>query len=132
MDGKEQAQGQQRERSRFWLWYAFLGAPTAWALHIGARYPLLPPACRADAVWLLHGVTVGCLLLALGSFAAAARVLARARTSETRGAEAGRLALFAKAGVLFGVLFAGVIAAELLPTLVVDPCLGVGQGREQR
>lgn len=125
VDSGGRAHGQRRGWSRFWLWYAFLGGPLAWAAHIGARYPLLPFACRADAVWLLHLVTAGCLVVALGSFGAAVKLIGAQRRASGAGAQRGRIDFFVEAGVVFALLFAAVIAAELLPALLADPCIGV-------
>lgn len=109
------------------LWYAFLGGPVAWAVHIAARYPLVPTACKAGAVWILHVITAACLAVSVGAALSAVRV-SRAVAPEAATAPrppASRVRYMAWTGLGFSVLFGTAILLELLPALLQDPCADV-------
>lgn len=140
------ARAASRARSRaltvprpIWGWIALLGAPAAWAVHIGARYPLVPVACDARSVWPLVAVTLGCLLggglsLAVAMWLSRRCDAAGTRTPRDRTDEEllaarapderalSRLALLGRAGVLTSLVFLGAIAAEGITPLFHDPC----------
>jgi hypothetical protein len=102
------------------LWYAALGAPAAWGVHIGARYPLVPLACQGEMPWILHLVSASCLALALGATVAALHV--RKRVQPRADTTGNRIAYMANAGIVFGCLFALIIVAEVIPAFLQDPC----------
>ena len=112
--------------NRTLLWSAFLGPPVVWMAHIGARYPLVPTACARDFTWALHIVTVVTLIGMAGTAAAAVVVLRRTqRSTDTKRRVIGRARFMATAGLALALLFTIVIAAELLPALMQDPCVDV-------
>jgi hypothetical protein len=107
------------------LWFAFLGPPLAWVVHIGARYPLVPTACALELPWVLHRITLATLAVTLAATLAAASIWRRARSASVRNATARRIHYMAVVGAMLGILFAIVILAELVPALIQDPCLDV-------
>lgn len=117
----------QTRSSRALLWYAFLGAPVAWLVHIGARYPLVPTACAHDLMLVLHMITAVTLVLTLGAAVAAVVFVVRARPGppSRQHPPSSRVRYMALVGLAFSLLFAAVIAAELLPSLMQDPCVHV-------
>lgn len=120
--------------SRWVMAWAALGAPIAWALHLGARYPFVPVACERSDALILHVITtvsgVGVLLAAVASW----RLWACARSKQNHDAREGvrrqRLGYLAAFGIGMSLLFSFVIGAEVLPTLFLDPCMGVELGLE--
>lgn len=125
----EQPTSTKQGPSRALLWFAFLGPPIAWLVHIGARYPLVPIACAHDLPVVLHVVTVGTLTVAIGAGVAAVSLSRRARasSSSTRGSVPDRVRYMAGVGLVLAMLFSLVIVAELVPALMQDPCLDVRQ-----
>ncbi|MCZ7685365.1 MAG: cytochrome c oxidase assembly protein [Sandaracinaceae bacterium] len=63
-------------------WIGLFAAPLAWAVHIGARYPLVRFACDAKQTWALHAVSLGCALAAGAGLACAIVAARRARPAE--------------------------------------------------
>jgi hypothetical protein len=115
-----------RMRDHVMLWFAFLGPPVAWIVHIGARYPLVPTACSHDFPLLLHFVTIATLAATVGSGIAAGVLYRRSqRAASTKERAVVRLRYMAVGGLLLSVLFSTVILAELVPALMQDPCLDV-------
>jgi hypothetical protein len=112
--------------NRVLLWYAFLGPPVIWLVHIGARYPLVPTACAHDFPLALHVVTLATLAAMIGAAVAAGAILRRARSSPNPEARVAKRARYmAVVGLALAVLFSIVIVAELLPALMQDPCVDV-------
>lgn len=115
------------EASRAGLWLVLLGPPIVWAVRFGAAYALVPYACRADAMVLLHGLTLLALAIValLGLLAwryhVSARAAAPARALAVRSARF--ISLF---GLLGSLLFALVIVAEAIGNVMIDPCTGWG------
>ena len=103
------------------LWYAVLGGPLAWTAHLLSSYPLVPWACDAGSVLMLHAITAGAMAVALGAAVTGALALRRHPAGE--GVSAGRARFMGRLGVLLGLLFAVAILAEGLPPLLSDPCL---------
>ncbi|MDQ3032041.1 MAG: hypothetical protein M3Y87_06465 [Myxococcota bacterium] len=120
-------------------WLAFLGAPVAWVVHIGVRYPLVAVSCAAGTAWPLHAVSIVCMISASLSIAAAVVVTRRTRAAledrelerdpddelAVRPPEERRVArneLLGRAGLVLGIVFLLAILAEAVTALVIDPC----------
>lgn len=104
------------------LWFAFLGGALAWAVHIGARYPLVEVACNSGlGVWVLHAVTALCLGVALAAGVVSWRLCERLETADHFPLR--RRSLFmARSGIFLSALFAFIIVLEAMPAFMVDPC----------
>src|SRR4051794_6296897 len=64
------------------LWSGLLAGPIAWALHMQICYALVPRICAGLNRWVLHAVSLVCLLIALAGTAIAWRLCkARAQPS---------------------------------------------------
>jgi hypothetical protein len=108
-----------------WIqWTAVLGPPVVWAARFGAGYALVPHACTADALWLLHALTAGglvsCAVLGLVSHRLARRL--GEEDSAVAGTALARSAFMARLGILSSLLFGTVILAEGLANVFLDPC----------
>lgn len=115
------------------LTWAVIGAPVAWAVHLGARYPLVPLACGQESELILHAVTAASASGILLAGAASWRLFEKARGSSSVEAESircQRLRYLAAFGMGMSLLFLLVVGSELLPTFFVDPCAGVELGSE--
>lgn len=64
---------------------AVIGGPLWWVCHLGGFYWLVPRACRWDATWPLHLLTIVLLVLAARALLSGLQVLASAR--EAQGAD---------------------------------------------
>jgi hypothetical protein len=106
------------------LWLGLLVPPAAFLLNLELAYALVPAACGASTVAIVHLVHVVCLLLALGGGLLAWRTW-KALGVEWPGEEGGPVArsrFMAGSGVLGSGLFALVILAQWIPSFVLSPC----------
>jgi TRAP-type C4-dicarboxylate transport system permease small subunit len=106
------------------LWFGLLVPPVAFLLNLELAYALVPAACAATNLLLVHLVHAACLLLAIGGGLVAWRTW-KARGSEWPGEEGGRVArsrFMAGSGVVGSGLFALVILAQWIPSFVLNPC----------
>lgn len=112
------------------LWFALLGGPAAWTIHLLASYPLVLLACRLGTNLPLNLLTAATALLAAAAAAAgwrAWRKLGRegpppAGRAIDRATLVGRARFMAVAGAILSVFFTYVILVEGLPPLLQDPC----------
>jgi hypothetical protein len=89
-------------------WPALILAPLIALASISLGYALVTPACERGAVWVLHAVILGSLVLSL-----AATALAWGEKKEFLGLVA----------TWCGALFSLVIAVQWLAQFVVTPCM---------
>jgi hypothetical protein len=119
------AQLEQRDTgSRIGQLAVAVGPPTLWGLRFLFNYAAMPWACTADGVWLLHlvtALTLG-LLLALGRLAYGYRRTGSGVADES----AARTRFMGLFGMMSAALFAAVVSAEWLATVMIDPCLTAG------
>jgi putative membrane protein len=102
------------------LWFATLGSPIAWALHLVLCYPLVGMTCRVGSTLALWLVSAGALLACLASLLVAWFEARRLSAEEDERVRRGRF--MARGGFWLGVLFLIVIIAETLPIAFHDPC----------
>lgn len=116
-------------------WVALLGGPVVWAIHFGARYPLVDVACAQGSEWPLHAVSIACALadgLVLGVALVTMRRARRAAEAERMPDDplshrplrraSFRVAFLARAGVVTASFFLVAILAEAATTIVYEPC----------
>lgn len=112
------------------LWYAVLGAPTAWALEFWIGYWAAEARCGRPgshvavdtAAWT---IIVGALALAFATGALATAVVLWRRTSdaEVKGPPPrGRIRFLAAVGMTVGPLFITLIAMTSVGVLILMPC----------
>ena len=106
------------------VWLAALAAPVAWLTSLILGYFSTALSCEAGHEWLLHSIFFLALCVAaLGG--RSAWKLFRATDEETRAEGASRLErsrFVAALGLLMTGLFALIIVAQWVATLVFDPC----------
>jgi putative membrane protein len=108
-----------------WLpWFGLLGAPFAWVVHIGARYPLLPFLCRRGWTLPLHLISLVCGTIAVMAGLSAWRVSVRAR-SRRDPTVAQRERFMGLGGVFCAGVFFLAIVNEALPVFLQPPCFGI-------
>jgi hypothetical protein len=96
------------------LWLAAFAGPGAWTAHNLLSAALVSAACASVfGVLALHSLTV----VTFGASVAGAAVGYRLRALEPGGAR-----FVALGSAMLGTLFALVILAEGLPTLILSPC----------
>jgi hypothetical protein len=112
--------------SSIWLWFAFLGAPIAWAVHLMTIYPLVPVACvTGTTVWLQ---VVNVLTLAAAVLAGVAGWCYLRPPEDASETTRRRVRFMACAAIVFSIYFSFVIVAESLPSVLGDPCAHAGTG----
>lgn len=117
--------------ARALLWFAFLGPPAAWTLHLVVGYGIEEIACSPGTVGQdILGLDTEVLIAAVTAFAAAtaaaagvAGLLVHRRASRGRIPDArGRLAFMSGAGVLASVIFLVIILLGGLQILGAESC----------
>lgn len=107
-------------RSDAALLFAVLGGQTAWLVDVFASWALVPVACNAEALWLLHLVAV-----AAGAVAAAALAMSISAARRLAGdTESSRHRFMAGVGIGLNALALVVIAFMWVLLFFVDPCQG--------
>lgn len=104
------------------LAFGVFGGGTAWVLHLTLSYAVVPLVCAWEDATLLHLLTGGMGLVALGAVVASVRAL-RLAGKAGRG-EVDRF--LAVTGIVLSGFFLALILAEGLPVLMMeDPCRAV-------
>ena len=96
------------------LWFAVVIGPLAWLLYLEIAYALVATACASQRAAVLNAIAGAAVLLA----STGAVVGRRALTTEA----VHRARFMATLGIGMSLLFALVIAAGAIPTVVLSPC----------
>jgi hypothetical protein len=102
-------------RRPYGLWFAAFAGPAAWTAHNLGSTALVPVACAATDVPVLHAVTLLTALVAAAGVVVALRARARTRVGGRR--------FVAGTAALIDAFFLFVVLVEGVPTLVLGPCL---------
>ena len=113
-------------RDRLALWYAFLGGPALWSLHLVIVYGYEEAACSTrTGVGLVEPLIVGVSAL-LGAAVAGAGLagyaLWRATRREQIADPRGRVAFMSGAGALWSGLFLLIIVFSAMQLVAFEPC----------
>jgi hypothetical protein len=106
------------------LWIGLLLAPVAFLINLELAYALVPTACSSRNELPVHLVHLTCLILTIVGGLTAWRSW-NAVGADWPGETGGPLArsqFMAGTGMLLSALFALVIVAMWIPSLVLDPC----------
>jgi hypothetical protein len=112
------------------LWYAVLGAPTAWALEFWIGYWAAEARCGRPgshvavdtAAWTIV-VGIVALAVAIGALATAIALWRRTSGTDVKGPPPqGRIRFLAAVGMTVGPLFITLIAMTSVGVLVLMPC----------
>lgn len=107
------------------LWLGVLGAPIVWGIQLQANYSLVPWVCKHDAYWLLHVITLVCLLMvAAGGFVSWRdwKAAGEGSPEETDGGPLARTRFQGALGIVTSVLFGIVIFAQGLASFFFNAC----------
>jgi hypothetical protein len=106
------------------LWIGLLVPPAAFLLNLEAAYALVPAACKAGSVVVVHLVHLIFMGLAIFGSVVAWRTWRRSGAAWPGGSggRIGRTQFMAGLGVLMGIMFVGVILAQWIPSFILDPC----------
>jgi hypothetical protein len=105
------------------IWSSILGAPAIWALHLQINYALVPWACRSKRLWVLHVVTLLCLVLtALGGMPPW-RQWRKASGKDPHYELIARDRFLAVLGLMVTSLFFLVILATGIASFIIEPCV---------
>ncbi len=105
------------------LWAGVLMGPIAWALDEGLSYSLEQHSCSTGHHYVLHVISICCLLFALaGAWIARTQLVREGEGNENGGTPHDRRWWMARLGVAFGLGFSLVIIAIAIPKLLLSPC----------
>jgi hypothetical protein len=106
------------------VYWSLVAGFLAWGLDLGASYPLVQHVCAKGHVYLLHVITVACLLTALSGIALGWRALSQLSedTNDEGGTPFDRAHFQALLGMGFSTGFALVVIAGAMPRLVAPIC----------
>jgi hypothetical protein len=97
--------------------------PIAWILDEGLSYSLTQHSCSTGHVYVLHVVSIVCLIIALGGAGIAWHQLSLVGTGSAEGGSIlDRSWWMARVGISLGVGFAVVILALAIPKFLLSPC----------
>jgi hypothetical protein len=106
------------------LWTGVLVPPIAFLFNLEVAYAIVPAACSARTVVLVHAVHLVSLALTIFGGVVALRTW-RSSGATWPGGEGGRISrtqFMAGIGMLMGLMFAVVILAQWIPSFILDPC----------
>jgi hypothetical protein len=106
------------------LWAGVLIPPVAFLVNLEVAYALVPVACGARTVVLVHVVHLVSLALTVFAGVVAWRTWQRSGAiwPGGEGGRLGRTQFLAGMGILMGLMFAVVILAQWIPSFILDPC----------
>ncbi len=105
------------------LWAGLLLGPVAWALDEGLSYALEQHSCSTGHVYVLHAISIVCLLVALSGAGISWRQMSIVGTgSEEGGSVRDRSWWMARLGIALGLGFAVAIVALAVPKFLLGPC----------
>lgn len=111
-------------RTLLMVGFALLGPPIAWAIHLNLTYFLVQPVCAMGGEISLHISGFVTLLIALGSMATSAGILASNPVPFRENIEGhnGWLGFVGLFGIIAALLFSLAIVTQWVPVFVVDAC----------
>ena len=106
------------------LWAGVLLPPFAFLANLSVAYALVPMSCASGGSFALHLVHVSFLLVAVvgGVFAGKSWTANGAEWPGETGGRLGYRLFLAGSGLLSSVTFVGIIAAQWIPTMILNPC----------
>jgi hypothetical protein len=106
------------------LWAGLLVPPVAFLLNLEAAYALVPVACTAQSMVMLHLVHLISLVLAIAGSVVAWRTWQKSGATWPGGGggRISRTQFMAGVGALMGIMFVTVILAQWIPNFILDPC----------
>jgi hypothetical protein len=103
------------------LWFAILVGPLTWLVYLQTVYALVASACSSQHRAVLLVIAAAGTVLAAGGALVGGRTLARL-PARSAGAMVDRARFMALLGIATSLLFALVIVAGAIPSLVLRPC----------
>jgi hypothetical protein len=106
------------------LWSGILAGPVAWAVDLTASYALVKWVCASRGYSVLHGITIGALVIVGAGFLLSWLVFQQTRQDapDDGGHPRQRARFMAILGMTTNALFALQIVAGAIPRWVFDAC----------
>jgi hypothetical protein len=106
------------------LWWSLVAGFAAWGTDLGLSYVLEQHSCSTGHHYVLHVISLVCLMIALSGFATGFHEFKQlpGNTSEEGGSRFDRAHFEALLGMLFSLSFAVVIIAGSVPRWILSPC----------
>jgi hypothetical protein len=114
----------QSGRTPLGLWWSLIAGFAAWTFDLGFSYVLEQHSCSTGHYYLLHVISIVCLVIALTGFGTGFVEFRRfpGTTSEEGGSPFDRAHFQALLGMAFSLSFAVVVIAGSLPRWILSPC----------
>ena len=111
-------------RTPLGLWWSLLAGFAAWGFDLGFSYTLEQHSCSTGHRYVLHVISVVCLVIALTGFGTGWVEFRRfpVTTSEEGGSHFDRAHFQALLGMAFSLSFAVVVIAGSVPRWILSPC----------
>jgi hypothetical protein len=115
----------QRGKAPGLIWWAMCAGPVAWACDLGFSYVLEQHTCSTGHHYVLHVISIVCVLIALSGFLAALAGLGALPKDASDEGERPRdrthfQVLF---GMVFSLAFTIVVIAGAVPRWILHPCM---------
>src|SRR5438094_852434 len=98
------------------LWAGVIGAPLLWIFQLQLQYTLVPWVCRSHHVWVLHAITIACVIVCAIAFTLCwcerQKVPVPGGTKDNEIGAIGRRHFMSVLGMFSSALFATVILAQ--------------------
>ena len=114
----------QSGRTPLGLWWSLLAGFSTWAIDLSLSYVLEQHSCSTGHYYLLHVISIVCLVIALTGFGTGFVEFKRfpGTTSDEGGSPFDRAHFQALLGMAFSLSFAVVVIADSLPRWILSPC----------
>jgi hypothetical protein len=114
----------QAGRTPVGLWWSLAAGFVAWGVDLGLSYMLEQHSCSTGHHYVLHLISIVCLVIALSGFATGLVEFKRfpGSTSEEGGSPFDRAHFQALLGMAFSLSFALVVIAGSVPRWILSPC----------
>lgn len=119
--GKSEEKTEFRPRDRWLLFALFLG-PAAWMLHLDLTYMLVPESCGRGSKLMLHGITLGCVAIALLAAGIAWKIRSECEGEPATVLWKDRTKWIATTALVLALSMVVVIVAQEIPNVLLRSC----------
>lgn len=106
------------------IWWGMIAGFLAWGIDLGLSYILEQHSCSTGHRYVLHAISLGCIVVALSGFVTGFAEFKRfpSGTKENGGSSFDRAHFQALLGIAFSLSFTLVVIAGAVPRWILSPC----------